>query len=136
MECLRIGSLVEIEITSEYLIGPLAAQYHLDTHAADHAGKEVHGSAGAHRGNIICFNEINHVSYSIQPLLYRIVDFMVYCTYVVGNLAGLCQVGSTLQAYCKRVQTRPPGLLLVIGLYATCGVFLGNGRYHRTVQTT
>mgnify|MGYP006909804593 CR=1 FL=1 len=42
--------------------------------------------------------------------------------------------GSTFQAYCKRVELRPPRICLVVRLNTFSGVFLGDGRDYGRVQ--
>ena len=44
MESLRGGSFVEIEVTTEDLVGTLAREHHLDAHALDYSCQEIHGS--------------------------------------------------------------------------------------------
>ncbi len=59
---------------------------------------------------------------------------MMHGAYMVGHETGLGKVGRTLQAHCKRVETRPPGFGLAVILDAVLGIFLCNGTYHRRVK--
>ena len=96
---LCVWRFVEVEITAEHLVGTLAAQYHLDAHALDDAGQQVHRSGGAHGGHIIGFYVIDHVADGVESLLNGVVDFMMYGSDMIGHLAGLGQIGGSLQTH-------------------------------------
>ena len=126
VECLCRRCLVEIQIATEYLIGALAREYHLDAHRLDDTCQQVHRSGGSHCGDIVGLDEVYHIAYGIQALLHGVVDLMVHGADMVGYETSLGKVRSTLQTDCKGVETRPVGFGLAIILDAHLTVFLGN----------
>ena len=131
MERLWCWSLVEVEIASENLVSPLTRQHHLDTHALDDTGKQVHRGAGPDGCHVVCLNEVNDITDSVKPLLNGVVNLVVYGTDVISNELRLCQVGCTLKSHGKGVEAWPPGLRLSVLLNSVLGKFLCYGRYHR-----
>ena len=101
---------MEIEVTTENLVGTLTTEHHLDTHRLDDTSQQVHRRRGTNGGDVVGFNEIDDVTDGIETFLNGIVDFVVHSTDMVGYHLGLGKIGSALQTYGKRVQTRPIGL--------------------------
>ena len=99
-----IRCFVEIEVTAEHFICAFTAQYHLDAHALDDAGKQVHRGGGAHGGHVVGLDVVDDITHGIQSLLDGIVDFVVYGTDVVGNFLGLGQVRGTFQSHGEAVE--------------------------------
>lgn len=104
-----VGRLVEIEVAAENLVGTLAREHHLDAHRLDDARQQVHRRRGAYGRHVVGLDIIDHVAHGIQPLLYGVVDFVVYGADMVGDLACRRQVGRPFQPDGERVELRPPG---------------------------
>ena len=120
VESLCVRCFVEIEVTAEYFIGTFAAQYHLDAHALDDAGKQVHRGGGAHGGHVVGLDVVDDITHGIQTLLNGVVDFVVYGTDMVGHFPGLGQVRCAFQSHGEAVEFRPPRHGLAVGLNAAC----------------
>ena len=60
---------------------------------------------------------------------------MVYGADMIGHQLGLRQVGGSLQTHGEGVETGPVGFRAGIVLDTHLGVFLGDGRDHRGVET-
>lgn len=88
---------MEVEITSEYLVGTLTGKYHLDTHASDDSRQKIHRGRGTNGGNIVGLDEVDDITDGIQTFLDGVVDFVMHGTDVVGNQSCLCQIRRTLQ---------------------------------------
>ena len=129
-----VGRLVEIEVAAENLVGTLAREHHLDAHRLDDARQQVHRRRGAYGCHVVGLDIIDHVAHGIQPLLYGVVDFVVYGADMVGDLACRRQVGRPFQSDGERVELRPPGPVAVVRFDAPVGVFLGDGRDDRRVE--
>ena len=136
MESLGIRCLVEVEITSEYLVGTLTGKYHLDTHASDDSRQEIHRGRCTHGGNIVGLDEIDDIADGIQTFLNGVVDFVVHGSDVLGNQSCLCQVRRTLQTNGEGVQAWPVCLGFAPILHAGRRIFLGNGRDDGRIETT
>ena len=130
-----IRCFVEVEVTAEHFIGAFTAQYHLDAHALDDAGKQVHRGGGAHGGHVVGLDVVDDITHGIQSLLDGIVDFVVYGTDVVGNFLGLGQVRGTFQSHGEAVELRPPRSGLPVGFDAVCRKLPRYGRNDGTVQS-
>ena len=128
MESLGIRCLVEVEITSEYLIGTLARKYHLDTHASDDSRQEIHRGRSTYGGNIVGLDEVDDITDGIQSFLNGVVDFMMHGSDVLGYQSCLRQIRRTLQAHGKGVQAWPVCLGLATILHTGRRIFLGHGR--------
>ena len=115
-----VWCLVEIEVTAEYLVGSFAAKHHLDAHALDDAGKQVHRGGGAHGGHVVGLDVVDDITHGIQTLLNGVVDFVVYGTDMVGHFPGLGQVRCAFQSHGEAVELRPPRHGLAVGLNAAC----------------
>ena len=122
-----IGRLVKIEVAAEDLVGALAREHHLDAHRTDDAGQEIHRRGGAHGGDVVGLDEIDHIAQGVKALLHRVVDLMVYGADMLRHHAGLGQIGRTLQADGKGMQAGPPGAALRVVLDAVLREALGNG---------
>jgi len=131
MECLGIRCLVEVEITSEHLVGTLTRKYHLDTHAADDSRQEIHRGRGTHGGHIVGLDEVDDIADGIQTFLDGVVDFVMHGSDVLGYQSCLRQIRRTLQAHGKGVQSWPVGLGLATVLHTGRRIFLGYGRDNR-----
>ena len=129
MEFPCVRSLVEVKITSEYLVSTFTTQYHLDTHATDDTGQQVHRSRCTDGRDIIRLSIVNHIADSIETFLDGVVHLVVHSTDIVGNFLRFRQVGCTFQSNSKAMEARPPGIVLIVGLNTLGCVELGNGRY-------
>ena len=127
---------VEIEITTEDLIGTFTGKHHLDAHRFDDTGQQVHRRRGTDGSHVISLDEVDDIAQGIKPFLDSIIDFMMYGAYVVGHKPGLCQVGRPFQSHGKRMETGPVGPCAGFVLDAHLTVFLGNGRDDRRVEAT
>ena len=131
MESFGIRCLVEVEITSEYLVGTLARKHHLDTHAADDSRQEIHRGRSTHGGNIVGLDEIDDITDGIQAFLDGVVDFVMHGSDVLGHQSCLCQIRRTLQTHSEGVQTWPVCLGLATVLHTGRRIFLGYSRDDR-----
>ena len=77
----------------------MEAEHHLDAHRFDDTGKEIHRSGSTDSRHVVCLDEVDDIAYGIKPLLYGVVDFVMYGADMVGHQLCFCQVGSPLQAY-------------------------------------
>ena len=136
MECLGIRCLVEVEITSEHLVGSLTGKHHLDTHAADYSRQQIHRGRCTDGGHIVGFDKINDITDSIQTFLNGIVDFVMHSSDVFGNQTCLCQIRRTLQTNSEGVQTWPICLGLSPILNTGRRIFLGYSRDDRRIKAT
>ena len=128
MEGLRIGGLMEIEVTTKDFIGSLTTEYHLDTHRLDDASQQVHRRRSPNGSNIVGLDEVDNIADGIESFLNGIVDFMVDSTDMVGHHLGLGQIRRTFQAHGEGVQTGPIGTRLRVVLDTMLAELLGNGR--------
>lgn len=101
MESLCVRCFVEIEVTAEYFIGTFAAQYHLDAHALDDAGKQVHRGGGAHGGHVVGLDVVDDIAHGVQTFLNGVVDFVVYGTDMVGHFLALAKSGAPFSPTAK-----------------------------------
>ena len=136
MESLGIRCLVEVEITSEYLVGTLTGKYHLDTHASDDSRQEIHRGRGTHGGYIVGLNEIDDITDGIQTFLDGVVDFMMHGTDMIGNQSCLCQIRRTLQTNGEGVKSWPVCLGFAPILNTGRREFFGYGRDDGRIETT
>ena len=136
MESLGIRCLVEVEITSEHLVGTLTGKNHLDTHAADDSRQEIHRSRSTNGGNIVGLNEIDDITDGIQTFLNGVVDFVMHGSDVLGNQSCLRQIRRTLQTYGKGVKSRPVCLGFAPILHTGRREFFGYGRDDGRIETT
>ena len=97
---------MEVEIAAENLVGPFAAQHHLDAHRLDDAGQQIHRRGGPDGGHVVGFDIVDDIAEGIQPFLNSIIDFMVNRSDMFGHQTGLFQVGSPLQPYGEGMQLR------------------------------
>ena len=134
MEGLWCGRFVEVEVAAEYFVRTFTTKYHLDAHALDDTRQQVHGRGCADSGYVVGFDEVDDIANGVQPFLNGVVYFMVDSADVLRHFTCFDEVGSTFQAYCKRVELRPPRICLVVRLNTFSGVFLGDGRDYGRVQ--
>ena len=127
MESLGVRCLVEVEITSEHLVGTLARKHHLDTHAADDSRQQIHRGRCTHGGYIVGLDEVDDIADGIQTFLDGVVDFVMHGSDVLGYQSCLRQIRRTLQAHGKGVQTWPISLGLTTILHTSRRIFLGYG---------
>ena len=135
MEGLCRGCLVEIQVSSEYLVGSFSRQYHLDAHALDDSCQQVHGGGSAYRGHVVCLCEVDDVPDGIDSLLDGVIDFVMNRTYMLCHATGFLQVGSSLESHGEGVQAWPPCTSLSSVLHALGSIFLCNGTYDAAVQS-
>ena len=127
---------MEVEITSEHLVGTLTGKYHLDTHASDDSRQEIHWGRCTHGGNIVGLDEIDDITDGIQTFLDGVIDLVMHGTDVVGNQSCLCQIRRTLQTYGKGVKSRPVCLGLAPILHTGRREFFGYSRDDGRIETT
>ena len=60
-----IGRSVEIEVSTEDLVTSLSRQDHLDSHSFDLSAEQVHGRACSDSGDIVGFQVVNDILYSV-----------------------------------------------------------------------
>lgn len=94
VEVLGVGSGVEVEVTTENLVGTFTTQHHLDSHSFDLSRQEVHGGRSSNSGDIIGFEVVNDLWNGIESFLDSKVVFVVNGSEEVGGLLGGDQVGS------------------------------------------
>ena len=133
---LSVRRFVEIEVSAEYFVGTFAREHHLDAHRLDDASEQIHRSGCAHGGYVVGFDVINHVANGVEALLNGIIYFVVNSSDEVSHLASGGKVGSTFKSHGKRVQTRPPSLLLTLSLDASARELIGDSRDNRRVEAT
>ena len=136
MEFPGVRRFVEVQVAAEDLVGAFAGEDHLDAHRLDLARHQEHGCGSPDRGHIICFDMMYDIAQSVDSLLHGKGEPMVYTTNVLGNLLCSGQVGATFQTDGKGVDTRPPGLCLVVFLHTGGGVFARKGSDDRGVQAS
>lgn len=89
--------------TSENLIAPFAAQYHLDSHGLDLSAEKVHRCACSHGGDVVCFKMIYDIWNRVQAFLDGKYVFMMDSAEVVSRLSGSKKVRRMLEANRKGV---------------------------------
>ena len=127
MERLGRWGFMEIEVTTENLVGTLARQHHLYAHRLDDTRQQIHWRRGTHGRHVIGLYEIDHIANGIETLLDGVVYFVMHGTYIIGHELSLSKVWRSFQAHRKRVEARPPCTFLVVVFYATLRKFLCNG---------
>lgn len=127
VEFFGIWRLMEVQVTTEHLIGPFARQHHLDAHRFNLARHQIHRRGGADGGDVISFDVVDHVADGVQAFLHREVDFMVDGAKVVSDLLSCAQIRGAFQPDGEGVQLRPPGFTAFIIFYPACGIFFGDG---------
>ena len=136
VKSLWCGGFVEVEITTENLIGTFATKHHLDAHRLDDTCQQVHRCGSTNSGNVVCFDKVDDITQGIEPFLNGIIDFMVNSADIFRHFTGFNQVRCTAQTDGEGVELRPPGFALVVGFNALAGIFLGNGGDDGRVEAT
>ncbi len=78
---------------------------------------------------------IDNVTDRIQAFLHGEVNFVVHGTKVVSHFLRGFQIRGAFQTDGEGVQLRPPGFGALLIFHAAGGVFFGDRRDNRRVQT-
>lgn len=88
VESLLVWGSMEVQVSTKDLVATLTTEDHLDTHGLDLARKEVHGSRGTDRGNIVGLQVVDDIGESVEAVLDGEGHDVVLGSEELGNLEG------------------------------------------------
>lgn len=92
MEFFFVRCLVEVQISSEDLIGALPGDHHLHSQRLDLTSHEEHWSARPDGSDVVRLNVIDYVLNSINPILNCEVELVMDSAKITCNLSRSLQI--------------------------------------------
>ena len=128
---LRVRCLVEVQVATKDLVGPLARQDHLHAHRPDPPREQEHGGGRSDRGHVVGLDVTDDIREGIESLFKSVREAVMRRSEMGRDPGCGGQIRRSFEADGKGVEPGPPRLTPVVIFHPEAGKARRTGGHDR-----